>query len=318
MRGTHNRRAYELLRMGALAMTFPIRSDGKFIEAYCCFANALIEDHVPGSAPADPSAGFDDGAFKKARANSKYWRAFSWLSYCLIAAWLEDVRDPDGAPEGGDVPFGDRKIALDFAETGERLCIDQDPDLTDRDNPRPTDYVVPWVLGFFHMHSLGRNDPGRPESKKLALDYYREAIALNGDNNVNLISEFGEALIGNDQYDDALTTMGHAIRTRPWYRLNAAWAYYNKGRFNPDFYRSALAELRKIESVVGDTEFPGEVFLVAAATYYRLGMQDKAKRAIESFKAEKTGWDLPNEVNSVDYLEPDARAHWIDAITAVW
>ena len=168
------------------------------------------------------------------------------------------------------------------------------------------------------MHSLGIYDPGRAASKKLGLEYYKEAIALNGDSNINLISEYGEALIGNDQYDDALKTMENATRTRPWYRLNVAWAYYNKGRIDPSFYKSALAELRKIESVVGDTEFPGEVFLLAAATYYRLNMSDKAKRAIESFKAEKTGWTLGNEVNSVDYLEPDARNHWVDAISAVW
>jgi tetratricopeptide (TPR) repeat protein len=298
MRGTNNRKAYELLQEGVKAMTFPAWTLDDFQDAFNCFANAVVEHYAPGSCKGDAADDCDvtkfDEAIDSAKNNGEgYWRAFSWLSYCLVAAWLEGFRTSEG-----NIPFGDLPTAEIYAKLGESTCSDRDS------TSEVTDYVAVWCLGFFYLNT----DSGQ---KQIGLDYYERAVAVNGDNNMNLLSEYGEALIANGRHDEALTLIERAKRGRPWYRVDAAWAYYFKGQKDPRYYRLAIAELRQIGAVPGDTEYPHELHLIMAASYAKLGDVNRAGRSIKRFLMEKPGWTLSQERDSVPFLEAPDFDHWI-------
>jgi tetratricopeptide (TPR) repeat protein len=300
MRGTDNRNAYDFLRQGAKHMTYPCWQAGDLQAAYRCFANAAIEDHKTSSVKGNPEAGFDAQAFATAHGSARskggrgYWRAYSWLAYCLIAAYVENQRKPVG-----DVPFGDLKAAKDFADTADASCKERDA-VSDE----PTDYVVPWVIGHYHV-ATGTD-------KTLGLNYYQKAVALNGDNNMNLQAEYGEALIALGRHDEALRAIARAGRGRPWYAVDMAWAYYHKGRDDPYFYRLALEELARMDVLPGDREFPVDGLLIEALASAQLGDALRAERAVRRFRTAKPNWGLPEERDTIPFLEPADRDHWLE------
>lgn len=309
MRGTANRKAFDFLQRGAQEMTFPCYTESCFRQAYSCFANAVIEDCKSGSVRGDPITGFDAKRLddikkandRKTKPAPGYWRAHSWMSYCLVAAYLEGHRTPSGG-----VPFGDLDEAKKYAQRAERLCADCEPKRGGGKGP-PTDYVVPWVLGHYYLASA--------KDKARGLEYYRKALRLNGDNNMNLVTEYGEALIAIGQHDEALRILAKVRQGRPWYVLDRAWAYYFKGRQDKAYYGLVIDELRRLGVLPHEREFPGEAFLVAAAAHVQRdarGDAALAEKARERFLDEKRGWTLKDEEASVPFLEDDDRRHWLD------
>lgn len=294
MRGTSSNKAYEFLRQGAKCMTYPCWDAGDLQAAYHCFANAAIEDHQPGWVKNNPAKRYDNKAFERAqKADSGYWRAYSWLAYCLLAAYQENVRK-----RVSDVPFGNLRMAKAFAEKAERLCRDRD------DANEPTDYVVPWVIGHYHVVA------GDDKSRGLA--YYERAVALNGDNNMNLQAEYGEALIALGRYDDAVRAIARAGRGKPWYTVDLAWAYYHKGSEDPYFYCRALEELASIDVTPGDREYPADGLLIEALASAQLGDAARARRAVTLFRAVKPSWKISHERVTTSHLESHVQTHWVD------
>ena len=174
----------------------------------------------------------------------------------------------------------------------------------------PGDYFTHSCLGFYYL---------RTSRFALALTAYETAIALNDDDRL-MLSDAAEAYIYAGDLDAGITLLNRARRVPDQQRWNLAWAYYFKGRTDPNYYDQALTELDQLFYKRGADKYIFDIDLLFAAIHAQRSDFDSASSSIKAYRDRissdefRRNWSIADEAESELFSDPEQKAHWLDGL----
>ncbi|MGI9414402.1 MAG: hypothetical protein ACR2PM_12075, partial [Hyphomicrobiales bacterium] len=238
----------------------------------------------------------------------------AWLGYVYVIAIVEDWQ-----PE----KLGSRDEIYVQSEQHARDAIELEP----------YHYDGYWALTFVLLNA------GRYEEAREACEL---TLLLNGNGDKFLLTEAADYHVHFGEVDHALTLINRSMRIYDWQKWVYAWAYYMKGKDEPQYYQRAIDEIEGTFWKQGDKKYLYDIQLLLAASHARLAQyygkgagsneraaadpqhpdagerssfhQRAAGEALSELLKRKPGWSLEKVRAAFTFQHSELAEHWYTGV----